>query len=92
MIYIAEYLRAVGEPSMAAEVETAHNRLEAFAHGFDHAAFDTLHKAATDMQARITTLTAQRDRLVESAREVIKHHGSDDVLELAAVLEEIEKK
>ena len=56
---IARFLEAVGEPDYAREVETMHNRLEAFSERLDKAALDCAIKAAEEA-------IRQRDLAVEA--------------------------
>lgn len=75
---IALFLRLMGEHGMAEEVESEHNRLEAFADGLDKDCLDAQFKAGEESRdAEVETLRQQladmakdRDRLLDVMGEI----------------------
>lgn len=74
---VAAYLRSLDEPEMAREIETAANRLEAFADGLDRDCIATAVAAEREACARVCD--AEADSMEQGAQRAIENGEHDEV-------------
>lgn len=78
---IALFLRSIGEHGMAEEVESEHNRLEAFADGLDKDCLNAQFKAgAASRDAEVAELNAALQAVSDDWDGEHFHHGGDSFM------------